>query len=198
MGEIIGIGIVLLIWVVSSLIKGFKWLAGRTAPPLQAPPPSGQAGFQPQASFGNPPPQFQNPPQSQFQNQPQFSPRPQPAYPQAPPPSQAPPPTRPAPVQAPRREQARPIPRQPQAGGPAVPFETDRRDFERQEQDLFASEPTALSVSLSSPAARSAAAPNRLFGGTDDLVRAIILQEVLGPPLSRRSASPLAQPSPPE
>ena len=61
---------------------------------------------------------------------------------------------------------------------------------------MFASEPSALGVSLSSPAApRPAATPNRLFGGTDDLIRAIILQEVLGPPLSRRKSPPSHTPS---
>ena len=177
--ETIVFAIGVLVWLVSSLIKGFKWLANRTnpAPPPQAPPPSG----------------FQTP--AQFSTS-----APSPVRPQTP--FQAPPPSRPSPVQALQQqaarleqarqtEQARLMPRQPSAGGPAVPFETDRQDFERQEQDLFASEPSALGVSLSSPAAaRPAAAPNKLFGGTDDLVRAIILQEVLGPPLSRRKSPP--------
>ena len=93
-------------------------------------------------------------------------------------------------------EQARSMPRQPQAGGPAVPYETNRQDFERQEQDMFASEPTALGVSLSSSTpSRPAAAPYKLFNGTDDLIRAIILQEVLGPPLSRRKSPPSHTPS---
>lgn len=106
-----------------------------------------------------------------------------------------------APVQAPPlsvqgpAQAGRPAPavryrlRQPEAGGPAVPAETNRQDFVRQEQELFASEPAGLGVSLMAPSP-PAAAPNALFGGTDDLVRAIILQEILGPPLSRRKPSP--------
>ena len=178
MGEAIGIGIVVLIWAVSSLIKGFKWLLvksnappGRTLP--QAPPPSQGA---PQA----------------FQQSP--------ARPLAPPPSrpapgqtlQGPPPSRPV-----RPEQPRVAPRQPSAGPPAVTAETTRQDFERQEQDLTASEPRGLDTPLTSVAASgSAAQRNGLFAGTDDLVRAIILQEALGPPLSRRSSGQ-ASPAPP-
>ena len=179
--ETIVFAIGVLVWLVSSLIKGFKWLARQTNPaPLpQAPPPS-QAVFQTPAQFSS---------SAQYPGQPQAA-------------FQAPPPSRPSPMQALQQqaarleqarqaEQARLMPRQPSAGGPAVPFETDRQDFVRQEQDLFASEPSALGVSLSSPAApRPAAAPDKLFGGTDDLVRAIILQEVLGPPLSRRKSPP--------
>ena len=178
--ETIVLAIGILYWVVSSLIKGFKWLTRQTNPaPLpQAPPPS-QAGFQPLAG------QFSTSAPSPVRSQAPFS---------------VPPPSRPSPAQAMQRaarlEQARSMPRQPQAGGPAVPYETDRQDFERQEQDMFASEPSALGVSLSSPAApRPAATPNRLFGGTDDLIRAIILQEVLGPPLSRRKSPPSHTPS---
>lgn len=87
-------------------------------------------------------------------------------------------------------------PRRLEAGGPAVPVEADRQGFVRQEQELFASEPVALGVSLTSSAS-PAAVPNALFGRTDDLVRAIILQEILGPPLSRRSRHPEPAPSQP-
>ena len=176
--ETIVFAIGVLFWIVSSLIKGFKWLVRQTnpTPPPQAPPPS-QPGFQTPGQFSTS--------------------APSPVRPQTP--FSAPPPSRPSPVQAfqqqaARLEQARLMPRQPPAGGPAVSFETDRQDFERQETDLFASEPSSLGVSLSSPAPRPAAAPNRLFNGTDDLVRAIILQEVLGPPLSRRNHSPSSTP----
>jgi len=104
---------------------------------------------------------------------------------QAPPPSQAAPaartpPSRPAPPPA-----ARPMPRQPQAGGPAVAREATERDFERQEEELVASEPRGLGTPLRS-SAKSAAPSKRLFDSSDDLVRAIILREALGPPLSRR------------
>ena len=158
--EAIGIAIVVMIWVVSSLIKGFKWLLRQTnpAPPPQAPPPS-------QVPFQAPPPG-------------QTLPRPQ------------------VPAQVLRSQPVREMPRQPSAGGPAVPTETNRRDFERQEQELFASEPAALDTLLVSPSPRPAAQASELFSGTDDLVRAIILQEVLGPPLSRRKSIPAQPPQP--
>ena len=176
--EAIGVAIVVLIWVVSSLIKGFKWLLRQTnpAPSVPAPPPS--------AAFPPAPAPFQSP------------------YPAAPRPVQPvmrPPATGTLQEQMERLEELREMraaadtvyARQPQAGGPAVYAETDRRDFERQESALFASEPAALGVSLTTtPAAgQLTSAPNALFGGTDDLIRAMILQEVLGPPLSRRPSS---------
>ncbi len=113
---------------------------------------------------------------------------------QAPPPPQAPPPTQKLPTRAPSLVPARPMPRQPQAGGPAVSREATDRDFRRQEEELAAWEPSALGVSLQSPAP-TAVPLKSLFGGSDDLVRAIILREALGPPLSRRR-SPGAPPPP--
>lgn len=113
---------------------------------------------------------------------------------QALPPSQAPPPSQKPPARAPALAPPRPMPRQPQAGGPTVPREATERDFRRQEEELVAWEPAALGVPLQSPA--PAAVPmKKLFGGSDDLVRAIILREALGPPLSRRR-SPGAPPPP--
>ena len=171
--EAIGIAILVLIWVISSLIKGFKWLLRQTNPtPLQA-PPSSQIPTQAQSPFQRlqmeqaPPPSVLRPVQG--------------------PPTQVSPNQALRQQQAARLEQSRTMPRQPAAGGPAVSVETDRRDFERQEMELFASEPVALDVALASSPSRPAAASNRLFGSTDDLIRAIILQEVLGPPLSRRT-----------
>ena len=168
--EAIGIGIVVLIWVVSSLIKGFKWLLRQTgatpAPPaLTAPSPSQTV------PRGQIPPMFQPP--ATLQN---------PARLQAPPPSQT------LPARAPRLDTPRPRERQPQAGGPAVPEEATRQDMERQERELFSAEPSGLRTPLTSSPTRPSAPVNSLFGGTDDLVRAIILQEVLGPPLSRRKS----------
>ncbi len=87
----------------------------------------------------------------------------------------------------PRPIAARPMPRQPQAGGSAVPREATDTDFRRQEQELVAGEPAALGVALRSSTA-SAPSKSGLFQDTDDLVRAIILREALGPPLSRRSS----------
>lgn len=178
--------IVVGIFVIGLIVRGFRWLLRQTNSPQKplekplAPPPLSQM------------------PQNPFQAAPPFQPS------QAPFPGQDPlQSVRPTALtqaqafqqqqalqqrqQAGRREQIQP--RQPSAGGPAVPIETSRQDFVRQEQELFASEPAALGVSLTSSAS-AAAAPNALFGETDDLVRAIILQEVLGPPLSRRKSPP--------
>ena len=171
--EAIGIAIVVLIWVISSLIKGFKWLlrqtsAAPTLPALTAPPSSSQTV-----------PRGQVPPLSQL-----------PAALQNPARLQAPPPSQTLPARASRLEPQRPRERQPQAGGPAVPDEATRQDFERQERELFSAEPAAISAPLTSTSVRSSASVNSLFGGTDDLVRAVILQEVLGPPLSRRKSQP--------
>jgi len=174
--EAIGIGIVVLIWVISSLIKGFKWLLRQTgvppAPPVLTAPPPSQATPRGQLS-----PMFQPP--ATLQN---------PARLQAPPPSQT------LPARAPRLEAPRPRERQPQAGGPAVPEEATRQDFERQEREMFGAEPAALGTPLTSAPVRPSVPTNSLFGGTDDLVRAIILQEVLGPPLSRRKPQPSTAP----
>jgi hypothetical protein len=120
--------------------------------------------------------------------------------PQVPPPLQTSPsqtsaaqalPTRAVPLVSPRE-----MPRQPQAGGPAVPKPATSRSIRREEQTLIASEPAALNASLLSPANLPTVQPNSLFAGTDDLIRAMILQEVLGPPLCRRSSSS-SQSSPP-
>lgn len=172
--EYIGAGI----FIIVLIVRGFRWLLRQTNPtaPTQAPPPP--AGFQPSGQFSASTPSTMRPQAPFF----------------------APPPSQPSPVrdmqQAARLEQDRLMPRQPSAGGPAVPFETDRQDFERQEQDLFASEPSALGALLSSPPPpQPAAAPNILFNGTDDLIRAIILQEALKPPLSRRHSAPSSAPA---
>ncbi len=84
-----------------------------------------------------------------------------------------------------------PVPqfRRPEAGGPAVGREATYEDFDQAEQELILSEPTALNSLQNSTPTQQEAAPLRLFENTDDLVRAMILQEVLGPPLSRRTTS---------
>ena len=175
----------ILVWILRSIARGLKQIARPALPPVQpqAPPPSqspfpAQNPLQPQNPF-----QAQAPPSSQFQGQ---------MPPQAVRPGQlAPPPmTSTQAWQQQALQQARTQPRQPEAGGPAVPTETNRQDFVRQERELVASEPAGLGVSLSSPDRRPDTTLNSLFGGTDDLVRAIILSEVLGPPLSRRASSP--------
>ena len=114
---------------------------------------------------------------------------------QVPPSSQTPLPSQKLPTRAPALAPARPMPRQPQAGGPAVPREATERDFRRQEDELAAWETAAVGGALQSPAppAPTAVPLKALFGSSDDLVRAIILREALGPPLSRRR-SPAAPP----
>ena len=163
--EAIGIGIVVLIWVVTSLIKGFRWFLRQTGtlptqPPALVPPPSQTSPSQTSPSQTSP---SQTSPSQTL-------------------------PARAVPLAAPRTPA-----RQPQAGSSAVPNPVTSRNFERQEQELFASEAAALNTSqLNAPPAssRSAVPANGLFADTDDLIRAIILQEVLGPPLSRRSSAP--------
>jgi len=115
---------------------------------------------------------------------------------QAPPSSQAPPPSQKLPTRAPALAPPRPMPRQPQAGGPAVPREATERDFRQQEDDLAAWETAALGSPLQSPA--PAIVPmKRLFGSSDDLVRAFILREALGPPLSRQRSPGAPRPPAP-
>lgn len=112
------------------------------------------------------------------------------------PPLQAPPPSQTLPTRAPALAPPRPMPRQPQSGGPTVPREATERDFGRQEEELIAWESAALGSPLQSPA--PAAAPmKKLFGSSDDLVRAIILREALGPPLSRGRSPGAPRPSSP-
>lgn len=109
--------------------------------------------------------------------------------------TQAPPPSQKPPARAPALAPSRPMPRQPQAGGPTVPREATERDFRRQEDELAAWETASLAVPLQLPGP-TAVPMKTLFGSSDDLVRAIILREALGPPLSRRR-SPVAPPPPP-
>lgn len=79
--------------------------------------------------------------------------------------------------------------RQPDAGGPAVNREATFQDFDRSERELFQDEPAPLNALQIVTPPPPDTPPFRLFENADDLVRAVILQEVLGPPLSRRSAS---------
>lgn len=108
-----------------------------------------------------------------------------------------PPPSQKLPTRAPALAPPRPMPRQPEAGSPIVQREATERDFQRQEEEMQAWETGALGVPLQS-SALAAVPVKRLFGDNDDLVRAIILREALGPPLSRRrSPGPPRPPAPP-
>ena len=104
------------------------------------------------------------------------------------------------PIQRPGLEplpsQALPAQTLPARAVPLVSAPATTRSFRRQEQAAAASESAALDAPLSSPAPPSVR-QNGLFSGTDDLVRAIILQEVLGPPLSRRTPPPAPSPKSP-
>ncbi len=79
-----------------------------------------------------------------------------------------------------------PMPRRPDAGSPLVAREATRAEFDRAERDLMTTEPSPLDTPLRSTPRAPESAPFALFENTDDLVRAVILQEVLSPPLSRR------------
>ena len=167
-----------IIFVLVAIYRGFRWVLRQTGG-TPTPPPRPQVP----PNFQQLPPNFQQPSGYQVPA----------GYPQPAPPQAQRPPFAGVPGQGRLQSAPRPalspslMPRQPEAGGPAVFAETDTRDFERQERELVASEAVPLGVSLSSASQASAPTANALFGGTDDLVRAIILQEVLGPPLSRRA-----------
>lgn len=155
--EVIAIGFAILVWIISSIVKGLRWLGtqlgGTSAPPL---PPGPVQGAMPPAS--------QTPLTSQ-------------TLPQRVPPL----------LRQPVRTEAGPAP---------VRYKTSAATFVSQEEALLAEGVSGLGVPLVSPTAPRAAQAAPLFGGTDDLVRAIILQEVLGPPLSRRAAAPPPMPPP--
>lgn len=169
--EVIVFALVLLFWIVRGIFRFFKW-AGRQLT-------GGAAGTNPvQQALAD----------AQRQSQ-------VPAAGQGPPPAQAPRPAQTLPTRAPSLVSARPMPRQPQVGGPIVSREATDADFQRQEQELAVWE-TASSGSLPRSPAPNAVPIKALFGGSDDLVRAIILREALGPPLSRRRPAPPHTPRP--
>ncbi len=141
--EVIAIAFAILIWLISSIVKGLRWL-GRQLRGTNARPSLVQqavADAQRQAAAGGPP------------------------GPLAPPP---------------------PVPTRDKAS---------RAAFVSQDDALRAEEISRLGVPLTPAAVPRAAQAAPLFGGTDDLMRAIILQEVLGPPLSRRAAPPAPPPA---
>ena len=155
--EIIAVLFALLIWIVSLLIKFFRWAGRKINTVNTAPAPIQQAMAEAQR-------------QAEMQRQAMPPPYPAPQYPQ-----------RPQPPVPPWE-----MPRQPQAGPPAVPYEATDQDFRRQELELLTEEPASLDTPLRSDTPFSASRELRLFETDDDLVRAFILQEALGPPLCRR------------
>ena len=78
--------------------------------------------------------------------------------------------------------------RRPDAGGSAVPNPATDEEFRTQVQQLEASEEKAYSRPRSAATPIPTAAPRslKLFASRNDLVRAFIMQEVLGTPRSRR------------
>lgn len=72
---------------------------------------------------------------------------------------------------------------------PLVPQPATTAGFARREAQLQDTEPRALRTPLTDTPAEASTASS-LFGTTSDLVRAVILQEVLGPPRSRRPLPP--------
>ena len=89
------------------------------------------------------------------------------------------PPERPA-----LRSGPEPRPRRPEAGGPAVTSASNSAQFGTQMAQIEAQQGPGMPDAAVSDTARAAAAP--LFGSGDDLVRAVILQEILAKPLSQR------------
>lgn len=157
--EVIAIAFAILIWLLSNLFKGLRWL-GKQLRGTNAPPSLVQqaaADAQRQAAAGRP------------------------SGPAAPAGYQ---PVRP------------PAPLSPPLPAP-VRYKTSAATFVSQEEALLAEEASGLGIPLTSPAALRAPQAAPLFGNTNDLVRALILQEALGPPLSQRSLSaPPPQPPP--
>lgn len=88
--------------------------------------------------------------------------------------------------QIPAAPQFQPAARRTDAGLPAVSREATTASFRMEEEQLVrfeADNAFALPQTDASSASRSA---NPLFATTNDFLRAFILQEALGPPLSRR------------
>lgn len=151
--EAIAILFALLIWVISGIVKGLRWLGtqlrGTNARPTLVQQAVADAQRQAMAS--------------------------RPAVPAGLRPALSSTPPVPAPVR----------------------YKTSAAEFVSQEQALRAEEASGLGVPLTAPSAPRASQAAPLFGTVDDLVRAVILQEVLGPPLSRRPAAPPPVPPPP-
>ena len=79
--------------------------------------------------------------------------------------------------------------RRPDAGGSAVPVEATTASFDVRERDLLTPVVPARSVLPVVNVPQTETVPT-LFAGTDDFVRAFVLQEALGPPLCRRTPGP--------
>lgn len=127
---LIGLAIAIVVWIVKSIIRFFKWVAASFSGTSTA--PAGTA--------------------------------PMPPRPAAAPASLPPRNISPSPV-APRQAEARPVKEPPTVAAPAPPVLSS-----------LSESPSPTGIPQETPP---------LFGSTDSLVRAFILSEVLGPPLSR-------------
>lgn len=153
----IAIALVILFWIGAGIFRFFRWISRSLRNAAATPSPIQQAI-------------------NEAQQQAQTAPR-----------SPSTPPQMPRPQMPRQTATSAAYPRQPQAGGPVVLRETTSQDFQRQERELLTEEPTALGVPLQSPRTSPSSAPAfQLIPTNDDLVRALILQEVLAPPLSKR------------
>jgi hypothetical protein len=67
-------------------------------------------------------------------------------------------------------------------------LDADRANLQERERSLISSEPDALGAPLSADSATASPAKVAAFlNSPDDLLRAVIAREVLGPPLSARN-----------
>ncbi len=150
--EAIAILFAVLVWVISGIVKGLKWLGaqlgGTNARPTLV--QEALADVQRQAALTA---------------RPQAQPEPERTY-------------SPARTISPAR-----------TSPPPVRYKTSAAEFISQEQALQAEQVSRLGIPLTSSAVPLPAQTAPLFGDVDDLVRALILQEVLGPPLSKRKSS---------
>ncbi len=151
--EVIAIAFAILIWLISNVIKGLRWLGTQMGGTNALPLPPG-----PLQEAGPPTPQVSQ------------------TLPQSVPLLRQPP--LPLPMPAP------------------VQYKTSAATFVSQEEALLAEEVSRLGVPLLAPPVPRVPQAAPLFSNVDDLVRAVILQEVLGPPLSRHTAAPPPMPPP--
>ncbi len=118
-------------------------------------------------------------------------PRPAGGLPAAPPltPAAMPRPAAVRPTPRPSEAVQRTIMRPPNDDLSLVPQPATTEGFRQREEELLREEPRPLDTPLADTSTLSNST-SPLFGATSDLVRAVILQEVLGPPRARRAPPP--------